>query len=97
MSMATATMSAVAVALPFAAITIFLMSLAIRARSNKVISGTQGMLGEIGRAHTALAPEGKVFVHGEYWDAVSPIPVEPGSRIRVVAVEGLRIRVEPHS
>ena len=47
----------------------------MRARRAKVETGTAGMVGEIGSAITALAPEGKVFVHGEYWDAVSPLPV----------------------
>ena len=61
--------------MPFSAITVFLLSLAVRARRAKVETGSEGMIGEIGAAVTALAPEGKVFVHGEYWDAVSPQPV----------------------
>jgi membrane-bound serine protease (ClpP class) len=42
-----------------------------------------------------LAPEGKIFVHGEYWNAVSPVPVPAGARVRVTAVEGLTLTVEP--
>ena len=38
---------------------------------------------------------GKVLVHGEYWDAVSPVPVQAGMRVRVVAVQGIMLRVEP--
>jgi membrane-bound serine protease (ClpP class) len=53
------------------------------------------MVGEIGVAHAALHPEGKIFVHGEFWDAVSTAPVEAGARVRVLAVEGLRLKVEP--
>jgi membrane-bound ClpP family serine protease len=36
-----------------------------------------------------------VFVHGEYWDAVSSAPVEPGGEVRVVAVDGMKLRVAP--
>ncbi len=63
--------TAIGLALPFAAITVFLLSLAMRARRNKVETGAEGMIGQLGSAVTELAPGGKVFVHGEYWDAVS--------------------------
>ena len=53
------------------------------------------MIGETGTAFTALAPEGKVFVHGEYWNAVSPVPVAAGARVRVKAIDGLMLTVEP--
>jgi membrane-bound serine protease (ClpP class) len=87
--------TALAVSLPFAAITMFLMTLALRARANKTITGGEGMLNEIGEARTALAPSGKVFVHGEYWDASSNSPVEEGAEVRILAVDGMKLRVEP--
>lgn len=87
--------TAVGLALPFALITTFLLTLVIRARLSKVITGEAGMLGEVGVAHTPLAPAGKVFVHGEYWDAVCSAPVEAGARVRVTAIEGLKLKVEP--
>ncbi len=87
--------TAVAVTLPFAAITIFLLSLVIRARANKVITGASGMLGEIGVARTPLQPAGKVFVRGELWDAEAAIEAAEGARVRIVAVDGLRLKVEP--
>jgi membrane-bound serine protease (ClpP class) len=86
--------TAVAVTLPFAAITMMLVSLVMRARRGKVITGEQGLLMEIGEARTPLIPRGKVFVHGEYWDAEAPTPVEAGTRVRVVAVDGLLLKVE---
>jgi membrane-bound serine protease (ClpP class) len=89
--------TAIGLALPFALITTFLLSLVIRARANKVITGTVGMVDEVGVAHTALEPSGKVFVHGEFWDAVSSIPVRAGDRVRVRAVDGLTLKVEPES
>ena len=74
-------LTALSVSIPFALITMFLLSLAIRARRNKSLMGGEGVLNEIGEARTALAPAGKVFVHGEYWDAVSSSPVELGGEV----------------
>jgi membrane-bound serine protease (ClpP class) len=87
--------TAVALALPFSAITVFLLSLALRARRNKVETGSEGMIGETGSVVTELAPEGKIFVHGEYWDAVSARPVAVGGRVRVTAIDKLKLKVEP--
>src|SRR4029077_13900513 len=75
--------TAIGLALPFSAITVFLLSLALRARRSKVVTGSEGMIGETGSAVTELAPEGKVFVHGEYWDAVAVRPVPAGTRVTV--------------
>ncbi len=87
--------TALSVSIPFALITMFLLSLAIKARRNKSLMGGEGLLNEIGEARTVLAPSGKVFVHGEYWDAVSSATVESGREVRVVAVDGMKLRVEP--
>jgi membrane-bound serine protease (ClpP class) len=87
--------TAVALAIPFSAITVLLLTLALRARRAKVETGGEGMVGETGSAVTALAPEGKVFVHGEYWDAVSLGPVAAGQRVRVTAIDRLKLTVEP--
>jgi len=89
--------TALAVALPFSIITALLVSLAVRARRAKVETGREGMIGETGSALTALEPAGKVFVHGEYWDAVATQPVAAGARVRVTGMERLRLTVEPDS
>src|SRR6266581_3911728 len=62
--------TALAVSIPLGIITAFLMTLAMRAHRNKVVTGVQGLIGEVGTAQGVLAPLGKVFVHGEIWDAV---------------------------
>jgi len=73
---------------------LFLVLLVIRAHSRKVHTGREGLIGEIGIARTDLSPEGKVFVHGEIWNAESTTEIPKGSRVKVVAVlEGLKIRV----
>ena len=87
--------TAVALAVPFSAITIFLLSLILRARRAKVVTGSEGMIGETGSAVTELAPAGKVFVRGEYWDAVSLRPSGAGTRVRVTAIDKLTLTVEP--
>jgi membrane-bound serine protease (ClpP class) len=87
--------TALAVSIPFGVITAFLMSIAVKARRNKVVTGTQGLAGEVGVARTALHPSGKVFVHGELWDAVALTAVEPGTQVVVRSVDGLRLQVEP--
>ena len=88
-------LTALAVSIPLGIITAFLMSIALRARRNKVVTGTEGLVGEIGVARTAIAPRGTVFVHGEIWNATSPKPVEAGSKVVVRRVTGLELEVMP--
>jgi len=86
--------TAIAVTLPFAIITVFLVSLVIKARANKVLTGDVGMQDLIGVAHTAIAPEGKVFVRGEFWDAEAAEPIEAGAKVRVIEMNGFKLKVE---
>lgn len=88
-------LTALAVAIPFAVITMFLVAIVVRARRNKVLTGSSGMIGEIGVSRTALEPEGQILVHGEYWDAVASTNVPAGAQVRVKAVSGLKLTVEP--
>jgi membrane-bound serine protease (ClpP class) len=88
-------LTALGVSIPLGLITAFLMSLALKARRNKVVTGAEGMLGETGIVQTALSPRGKVFVHGELWDAVSSTDVAAGESVVVRRVDGLLLTVEP--
>jgi len=88
--------TALAVALPFAAITMFLVSMVIQARRNKVLTGAEGMIGELGVAQTPLEPEGQVLVRGEYWDAIATSAIPAGAQVRVRGViAGMKLQVEP--
>ncbi|MCM8805975.1 MAG: nodulation protein NfeD [Candidatus Omnitrophica bacterium] len=72
-----------------------ILMLVKRTRSKKVTTGKEGIVGEIGRTITELKPEGTVFVHGEYWKAISSgnhIPA--GTKVRVKKIEGMMLTVE---
>ncbi len=73
----------------------FAVGYALKAQRRRTTTGNQGLIGETGHARTAVdAGSGKVFVHGEYWFATSDAPIEPDTPIRVLKVDGLRLRVE---
>jgi membrane-bound serine protease (ClpP class) len=82
------------VAFPVAIITIVLVRLVYLSQRRKSSVGEEGMIGEFGVAKTDVHQEGKVFVHGEYWNAFSNRPIPADARVRVIKVDGLRIEVE---
>jgi len=88
-------LTALAVSLPLGLITIFLMLKIFQARQNKVVTGLQGMIGEIGVARAALTPTGKVFVHGELWDAIASTMVDIGQPVVIRRVQDFTLYVEP--
>jgi membrane-bound serine protease (ClpP class) len=82
------------VALAVSLIVIFLLSLVFRAHARRPFTGREGMIGETGTARTDLAPSGKVFVHGELWEAESEETVRAGEKVKVIEVlGGLKIKV----
>lgn len=87
--------TAIAVSIPIGLIAVFLTTLVLRARRGRVATGSEGMIGEIGIARTPLGPDGKVFVHGELWNAMSSSAIAEGARVKVASVNGLHLVVEP--
>ncbi len=83
-----------AVAIPVAVITVFLVRLVYLSHQRKSVTGGEGMIGELGVAQSDIHNDGKVLVHGEYWAAFSSAPIPKGSRVRVVKMHGLRLEVE---
>lgn len=73
----------------------FVAGLVFRAQISKPRTGTKGLVGEIGVVKKALAPEGKVFVHGELWNARAQKEIDENVKVRVVNVENLILEVEP--
>jgi membrane-bound serine protease (ClpP class) len=74
---------------------IVVAGLVFRAQIRRPRTGASGLIGEIGEVREALTPEGKVFVHGELWQAHATIDLPKGSRVRVIDVEGLTLSVAP--
>jgi len=72
---------------------IVVAGLVFRSHLRRSMTGTAGMVGEKGTAYTPLDPEGQVFVHGEYWQAVSDEPIAKGEAVEVVQVSDLKVRV----
>ena len=83
-----------AVAFPLSIITIVLVRLVYLSHQRKSVTGEEGMVGESGVAKTDINNQGKVLVHGEYWNASSERPIPAGARVRVTKVEGLKVEVE---
>jgi membrane-bound serine protease (ClpP class) len=82
------------VALGISLIFLFLVYLIVRAHARRSDTGKEGMIGEIGTARTDLVPSGRVFVHGELWEAEAAEPIREGEKVRVVEVlDTLKIRV----
>jgi membrane-bound serine protease (ClpP class) len=76
-----------------AACCIAIVYLAIRAYRRKPATGREGIVGEVGIAKSAIDPEGKVFVHGEYWDALSDESIPQGTAVKVVEVRDSKLKV----
>jgi membrane-bound serine protease (ClpP class) len=76
---------------------LFLVRLAIQAQRTRPVTGTAGMLEEVGYAITPIdaGGTGRVRTHGEIWNATADERVEAGSAVRVTGVNGLLLRVRP--
>jgi membrane-bound serine protease (ClpP class) len=72
---------------------ILVAGIVFRSHLRRSMTGTAGMVGERGLAHTDLNPEGQVFVHGEYWNAQSQEPIAAGEPIEIIKVVDLKLLV----
>jgi membrane-bound serine protease (ClpP class) len=81
--------------LVIAAIFLFILRKLIDARHRPFEAGQESMIGAVGTVREPLNPSGMVFVNGALWQATSTSgPLAAGTQVRVVAIEGLRLRVE---
>ncbi|HEX2117094.1 MAG TPA: nodulation protein NfeD [Alphaproteobacteria bacterium] len=74
------------------------LGLAVRARRRAVVTGIEEMIGSVGRVVDWSGDTGRVHVHGESWQArlgAGQAPLPAGARVRVVALDGLTVIVEP--
>ncbi len=84
-----------AAAATLAAFTFVVGFLVMRTQRRRAALGREGLIGEIGEVREAIEPGtvGRVFVHGEYWNAIADEALPPGTTVEVVDVQGLRLRV----
>jgi membrane-bound serine protease (ClpP class) len=86
--------TALALALPFAAIFTLLLIALLKSLKQRVATGDAGMIGLVGLADNDIAANGRVKVRGEYWQARSNVPISAGRPVKVIAVDNLTLRVE---
>jgi len=74
----------------------FVVGAGLRAQRLPVRVGRETLVGKKVPALMAIGPTGgKVFVEGEYWNAISEQPVEAGRPVEIVSVQGLTLTVKP--
>lgn len=78
-----------------AAFFLFALGAVIKAMKRKPATGKEGLIGEIGTAEGDInSTEGKVFIHGEYWNAESSEMIKEGEKVEVLEVERLKLKVK---
>ena len=70
--------------------------IAVKTKRRRAVTGAEAMVGTIALAQTDVAPKGRVFVHGEIWEAVSDEPIREGEEAKIKGVSGLTLKVAPH-
>jgi membrane-bound serine protease (ClpP class) len=81
-----------------AAFFIFIVGSGLRAQRKPVQAGRETMLGKVTAAIAPINPaSGKVFIEGEYWNAVSETPIDAGQPVEIVGIVGLTLKVKPRS
>lgn len=78
-----------------AGFTLLVVGMGVKAMRRRPATGSEGMVGLVGVAKTALAPQGTLLVHGELWDAISEQSLQPGDQAEITRVEGLKLYVKP--
>jgi membrane-bound serine protease (ClpP class) len=72
---------------------LFVVGAGVRAQRRRPVTGPEGMIGERGRTEGPVGSDGRVFVHGESWEARADPPVGSGDEIEVLQIEGRRLVV----
>lgn len=76
-----------------AAFVLAISYLVYRSQKSKATLGFDGLMGEIGDVRARLNPIGKVFVHGEYWNAEADGEIDVGEKVEIVGYEGMNLKV----
>jgi membrane-bound serine protease (ClpP class) len=71
--------------------------LVFRSQKSRPTLGLEGLLGEVGEVRGKLNPAGKIFVHGEYWNAQADAEIDIGEKVKVVGYDGMCLKVSRFS
>ena len=84
-----------AAAATFGGFTLLVSYLVVRSQRSKPALGREGLIGEIGEVRQRIGAEtgGKLFVHGEYWNAAADEAIDVGEHAEVVRLDGMRLTV----
>ena len=74
---------------------VFALGAALKARSAKVVTGKESMVGAIAEVLDDFGDEGNVRAFGEIWHATTTTPLKKGTKVRIASVDGLHLTVEP--
>lgn len=73
---------------------IFAVGMAVKAHKRRPVTGIEGLEGETGEAYTDIDSEGKVFIHGEIWNAKSEEAIMKGEKVKIVSADGMMLVVK---
>ncbi|HUV05803.1 MAG TPA: nodulation protein NfeD [Armatimonadota bacterium] len=77
---------------------LFAVGAGIRGQRARIVTGAEGMIGQVAEARTDIDPKGKVFAEGSYWNALAEGgPIKKGEPVRVIGVEKLLLKVKKES
>jgi membrane-bound serine protease (ClpP class) len=86
-----------ALSLASAGFFLFVVGAAVKAHKRPVVSGREELLHARGEVLDDFAGKGRIRIHGEVWQAATKVPLRRGDRVRVTAVDGLVLSVEPET
>ncbi len=75
------------------AIMLGLSYLVFRTQQAKPTMGMASLIGQIGEVRAELTPAGKIFIHGEYWNARAETPIEVDAKVEIIGYEGMTLKV----
>ncbi len=84
-------------ALSTAVLLIVIIGLSLRARRKAIVSGREAMIGSKAKVADWSGQQGRVYAHGEVWRACALLPLAPNQEVRITALRGLTLIVEPET
>jgi membrane-bound serine protease (ClpP class) len=85
----------IVVSLIFAGLLAWTLSYLLKLRRRGAVYGQEAIIGELATALEGFSGDGRVWLEGEAWAAHSKSPIDKDQQVRVVALDGLTVHVEP--